>query len=93
MIAIEEKKRRMPRVVQVEAVRYVGGYKLCIHFDDGHESAVDFGPFLKGSVHPSIRTYLDLKRFKNFTVEDGFLHWNDFDLVFPIADLYAGRIS
>jgi len=34
-----------------------------------------------------------LKRFKNFAVEDGVLHWNDFDLVFPMADLYEGKIS
>jgi hypothetical protein len=54
---------------------------------------VNFGSFLKNSEHPSIRAYLDLKRFKNFTVEDGDLHWNDFDLVFPMADLYEGKIS
>jgi len=24
---------------------------------------------------------------------DGVLHWNDFDLVFPMADLYEGKIS
>jgi len=26
-------------------------------------------------------------------VEDGVLHWNDFDLVFPMVDLYNGNIS
>lgn len=93
MIAIEEKQRRMPKVVQIEAARYLAPYKLALHFNDGHESHVDFGPFLKCSAHPSIRAYLDLKWFKNFTVEDGVLHWNDFDLVFPIVELYQGRIS
>jgi hypothetical protein len=93
MIAVEEKQVRMPSVVQIEAVRYTVGYKLCVQFDDGHESTVDFGPFLRGSAHPSIRAYLDLKRFKNFTVEEGMLHWNDFDLVFPMADLYEGRVN
>lgn len=82
----------MPKVVQIGAACYVAPYKLCLRFDDGHESTVDFGPFLKASPHPSIRAYLDLKRFKNFTVQDGMLHWNDFDLVFPMADLYEGRI-
>jgi hypothetical protein len=93
MIAIEEKMTRMPKVVQIEAVRHVAAYKLCFRFDDGHESTVDFGPFLKNSIHPSIRVYLDMKRFKDFTIEDGVLHWNDFDLVFPMTDLYAGKIS
>jgi hypothetical protein len=93
MIAIEEKKTRMPKVVQIESARLVAPYKLRLQFDDGHENTVDFGPFLKNSEHPSIRAYLDLKRFKNFAVEGGVLHWNDFDLVFPMADLYEGKIS
>lgn len=93
MIAADEKKRRMPKFVRIEGVRHASGYKLGIRFSDGHISTVDFAPFLQGSAHPSIRAYLDVKRFKNFTVEDGVLHWNDFDLIFPLADLYHGRIS
>ena len=92
MIATQEKRKRMPKVVQIEKVHYLAGYKLRIQFHDGHESIVDFGPFLNGSVHPSIREYLKLERFKKFTLEDGVLHWNDFDLVFPMVDLYEGRI-
>ena len=92
MIAIEEKKTRMPKVVQIESAEYVAPYKLRLQFDDGHESIVDFGPFLKDSDHPSIRAYLDLKRFKSFAIEDGVLHWNDFDLAYPMEDLYEGQI-
>lgn len=93
MIAVEEKKKRIPKVVQIEAVRHVSGHTLGIRFSDGHVSTVDFGPFLEGSAHPSIRAYLDLKRFKSFLLEDGVLHWNDFDLVFPMANLYEGQIG
>jgi len=93
MIAIAEIKTKMPRVVQIKAVRYVAPYKLHIRFDDGRENTVDFGPFLKGSAHPSIRAYIDVKQFKRFVIEEGILHWNDFDLVFPMADLYKGKIS
>jgi hypothetical protein len=93
MIALEEKKSRMPKVVRIEAVRHLSGCKLGLRFSDGHLSTVDFGPFLKASPHPSIRAYLDLKRFKGFTLEDGVLHWHDFDLVFPMAELYEGKIS
>ena len=92
MIATEQKKTQMPKVVQIEAARYVAPYKLILRFDDDHESTVDFGPFLKNSDHPSIRAYLDLKQFKNFAVENGMLQWNDFDLVFPMAELYEGTI-
>ncbi len=93
MIALEAKKTRMPKVVQIKAVRHVSAYRLGIRFDDGHESTVDFGPFLKASPHPAIRAYLDAERFKSFTLEDGMLHWNDFDLVFPMAELYEGCIG
>jgi hypothetical protein len=93
MITLEERKRKMPKVVQIEAARCVAPYALHLRFDDGHESTVDFGPFLRGSVHPSIRAYLDLKRFKGFSLEHGVLQWNDFDLVFPMSDLYEGRIT
>ena len=44
------------------------------------------------SRHPAVQAYHDRKRFRKFTIEDGFLHWNDFDLVFPMADLYEGKI-
>ncbi len=73
-------------------VRYVDGHRLRIAFDDGVVRVVDFAPFLKKSSHPSIRRYLDKRFFKKFTVDRNHLHWNDFDLVFPLADLYAGEI-
>ena len=79
-------------VIEVEKVAYVDGYKLRVKFSDGNERIVDFGPFLENALNPLIRKYLDLDKFKNFTVEYGDLFWNDYDLCFPIADLYEGRI-
>lgn len=32
------------------------------------------------------------RRFKQFAISDGVLQWNDFDLAFPMADLYDGVI-
>jgi hypothetical protein len=93
MIAIEKKKSRMPEIVRIESAEYVPPYKLRLVFDDGHKSLVDFAPFLSRSRHPAFQAYHDRTRFRKFIVEDGFLHWNDFDLVFPMADLYAGKIS
>jgi hypothetical protein len=79
-------------IVAIRSVEPVDTYKLKIGFTDGTERVVDFEPFLRSARHPAIRAYLEPARFKGFTVEDGFLHWNDFDLVFPLADLYAGQI-
>ena len=79
--------------IQITDVEYVDGLRLRIAFDDGVVRVVDFGPFLSKSQHPAIRRYLDKRRFKKFSVDRHHLHWNDFDLVFPLADLYAGEIS
>ena len=79
--------------IAITDVSYVDAHRLRVAFDDGVVRVVDFGPFLSKSHHPAIRHYLDKQRFKKFSVDRGHLHWNDFDLVFPLADLYAGTIS
>lgn len=79
-------------IVDIEQAQYIGGYKLHLLFSDGKERLVDFAPFLRNSVNPLIRKYLALDNFLSFSVEYGDLFWNDYDLCFPIADLYEGRI-
>lgn len=39
-----------------------------------------------------IRKYLELANFKKVALEDGNIQWNDYELYFPIADLYAGSL-
>ena len=39
-----------------------------------------------------IRIYLELKNFKHFTLEYDDIFGNDYDLSYPISDLYEGRI-
>jgi hypothetical protein len=53
---------------------------------------VDFKTFLEKSSHPSIKKYLDEDKFKQFKVIEGNLNWNDYELIFPVADLYNGKI-
>ena len=79
--------------ITITTVDYLDGLRLRIAFDDGVERVVDFEPFLSKSLHPDIRKYRDKRRFKKFTIDRGHLHWNDYELIFPIADLYAGHIS
>jgi len=82
----------MPKLIDITSADYVEQYQLHLVFSDGKERTVDFEPFLTASLNPMIRQYLDLEQFKNFIIENGDLHWNDYDLCFPIADLYEGRI-
>ena len=79
-------------VIDIESAEYVEDYKLHLQFSDGKGRMVDFGPFLRNSLNPLIRKYLDLGEFKKFTVQYGDLFWNDYGLCFPSADLYEGRI-
>lgn len=80
------------RVINVEKAKYLDGYKLKLLFNDGVEQIVDFGPFLSNSLNPLINKYLDLKEFKKYELDSGDLIWNDYDLCFPVADLYENNI-
>ena len=78
--------------IGVESARYIGDYVIRVYFTDGFNRLVDFKPFLEASVHPSIRKYLDEAKFKEFQIVDGNLNWNDYDLIFPVYDLYEGKL-
>lgn len=80
-------------VIAIEQVDYQEGYVLHLTFSDGHEQRVDFEPFLRQSTNPHIRRYLDQNLFQQFTLADGDLFWHDYDLCFPIADLYEGQVA
>lgn len=77
-------------VIDIVSAEYKGDYKLRLFFSDGKDRVLDFAPFFRRSLNPLIRKYLDLELFKRFTVQYGDLFWNDYDLCFPVMDLYDG---
>jgi len=80
-------------LIAVKTAQYIGDFVIRITFSDGSSKLIDFKPFLENSIHPLIRTYLEEVKFRNFQIIDGNLNWNDFDLIFPLEDLYQGNIS
>jgi hypothetical protein len=78
--------------IDIKSVRYIGDFAIRIFFSDDVSMLVDFKPFLESSLHPSINKYLDESKFKEFKIIDGNLNWNDYDMIFPIEDLYQGRV-
>jgi hypothetical protein len=80
-------------VLRLASAETAGAHKLRLTFADGKVTVVDFGPFLRAAKHPDLRRYLQKEVFAKYVVEDGQLHWNDFDLVFPLAELYDGKLS
>lgn len=79
-------------VIDIVNAKPVGDYRLELSFSDGTARIVDFSSFLGRSSHPDIRKYLNKELFSRFTIENGDLMWGDYDLCFPIADLYDGTI-
>lgn len=78
--------------LKIDSAKYLSDFAIRIKFSDGNEKLVDFKPFLSKSLHPSIKKYLDETEFSNFSLTDGNLNWNDYDLIFPLSDLYNGQI-
>ena len=79
-------------LIDITGVEYISGYTLRLRFNDGFERDLDFEPFLRKSGNPMIRAYLQPKKFANFRLEHGDLVWDDYELCFPIADLYENSI-
>lgn len=79
--------------INIVAAEPVGDFQLRLSFDDGAEQVVDFRPFLSRAQHPDIRAFLDPERFAAFRIEYGELVWGDYELCFPVIDLYRNRID
>ncbi len=79
-------------VIDVVEAEYVRPYSIHLWFSDGAEQMIDFSPFLKKSHHPEIKKYLDKNLFKGFSIANGRLDWNDYDLCFSMQDLYEGTV-
>ena len=78
--------------IEITAARYLKDYQIEFEFNDETKTRIDFEPFLKQAKNPMLKKYLDLNELKNFTVRDGDIDWNDYELCFPIADIYEGRL-
>ena len=83
----------IPAIINIVSAQMEGDFRIRIRFDDSTQQLVDFKPFLTRAVHPDIRAYLDLERFAAFRIEHGELVWGDYDLCFPIIDLYCNQLE
>lgn len=81
------------KLIRICSAKYLTDYAIRLTFNDGKEKLVDFKPFLSKALHPSIKKYLNEKMFSNFSLTDGNLNWNDYDMIFPIDELYKGEIG
>lgn len=92
-IAVNYTEKEGLETINIVSATYFTAYVIQVVFSDAVEKAIDFQPFLSKSQHPSISKYLDLNNFKKFDIIDGNLNWNDYDMIFPVWDLYEGKIN
>jgi len=79
-------------VISIKKAEYQGDYKILFVFSDGTEKSIDFSPFLEKARNPMTRKYLDERLFRKYSIQYGDIVWNDYEMCFPIWDLYEGNI-
>lgn len=79
-------------VIAIENAEYLKDYIIRFTFSDGVVRTIDFKTFLNSAKNPMTRKYLDRNLFADFSIEYGDIIWNEYELCFPIWDLYEGRI-
>ncbi len=82
----------MKKYISIKEAKYKTDYKISFKFNDDKETLVDFKDFISNSSHPDIRKYQNKNLFKHFNINNGDVEWNDYELAFPIYDLYKGTI-
>ncbi len=82
----------MKKYIAIKEAKYISDYKINFKFNDEKEVLLDFETFIFNSMHPDIKKYENIKIFKMFNLKYGDIEWNDYELTFPIYDLYKGII-
>lgn len=85
-------KAATTKYLEIVQAEYISGYKIRLAFNDGMVRVMDFEPFLRQAMNPDITKYRQLRNFKKFHLHYGDLMWGDFEMIFPIMDLYRGNI-
>jgi len=78
--------------IEINKAEYIENYKLRLEFNDHSKKIIDFDHFLKIAKNPMTRKYLDKRNFKKFRIEYGDLVWGDYEICFPIWNLYERKI-
>lgn len=71
-----------------------GNLSVLLTFSDNTTQLVNVGDFIRRNPHPQYNKYLDPRKFKRFTIDNGNIVWGkNWDLMFPIEQLHAGNIA
>lgn len=82
------------KIIAVKEARYIKEYRLEIVFTNGKKRIVDFKEFFNTHNHPQYNKYKKTDNFKQFKIENGNIIWGkDWDMIFPVYDLYQGKVN
>ncbi len=79
-------------VIAINKAEYLGDYRIKFLFSDGNDRIINFEGFLSKARNPMTKKYLDKHLFSGFSLRYGDIVWNDYEMCFPIWDLYEGTI-
>lgn len=80
--------------IEVMDATYLDGYRLSIFFNNGKNKVVDFSNFITHTNKEALTKYKNISYFKKFKIEDGNVVWGrNWDLIFPVHELYQGKIQ
>lgn len=78
----------------LEEAEDAGNLCVCLTFSDNTTQTVDIGDFIRRHPHPQYNKYLAPRKFSRFTIDNGNVVWGkNWDLIFPVEQLYAGKIA
>lgn len=70
-----------------------GNLSVCLTFSDNTVQTVNIGEFIRRHPHPQYNKYLDPRKFSRFAIENGNIVWGkNWDLIFPVEQLYSGSL-
>lgn len=79
-------------VISINKAEYLRDYKIKFIFSDETAQIIDFNDFLHAAKNPMTRRYLDKQLFSKYSILYGDIIWNDYEMCFPIWNLYEGKL-
>lgn len=82
----------MKKIISIISAKYIDDFKINLVFDDKHSLTINFYDFLSQSKLPDLQKYKNKRNFKKFKIMNGNLIWGDYEMIFPLEDLYFDQL-
>lgn len=80
--------------ISIIEANYKGNFLLELIFNDNKKKLINFNDFFASKSHPQFNKYKKEENFKKFKIENGNIIWGkDWDMIFPLWDLYNGKLN